>query len=348
MTRHGQRVITMKPLVSILICAYNAEKTIAETLESALAQTWERIEIIVADDGSTDRTAEIVRQFKGVTLVSAEHGGCSAAANTAFRNSKGDYIQYLDSDDLLAADKIERQLKALQKSGNPRLLASSPWAFFYHRTRAARFVHNSLCQDLSPVEWLSRKMNEGIFMANATWLAGRDLIQKAGPWNTSLFYDQDGEFFCRVLLASEGVCFVPGTGMYYRRTGSNSVSFIGNSDRKKESLLVSMKLHIKYLLSLEDSPRTQATCVKYLQNWFDIFYVTRPDLAAELESLASSHGGRLTPPKLPWKYRWIHQLWGWQAATTVRTNYNRFKTDALRAWDNALFRLEQRSKLAGS
>src|SRR5580658_9400417 len=123
----------MQPLVSILICAFNAEKTIAETLESAMAQTWPNTEIIVVNDGSNDRTADIVRQFKAVTLVSLEHEGFSAAQNHAFRHSQGDYIQYLDADDLLAPDKIERQLAALQKRNNPRLLASSPWAHFYHR-----------------------------------------------------------------------------------------------------------------------------------------------------------------------------------------------------------------------
>ena len=63
----------MRALVSILITAYNAEDTIAYTLESAIAQTWQRKEIIVIDDGSTDRTAEVVRQFKNVKLVSTEN-----------------------------------------------------------------------------------------------------------------------------------------------------------------------------------------------------------------------------------------------------------------------------------
>ena len=151
----------MQPLVSILICAYNAEKTIADTLQSAIAQTWQRKEIIVVDDGSTDRTAEVVRRFKGVTLVSTENQGFSAAQNHAFELSHGDYIQYLDADDLLAPDKIERQLGALREGDSRRILLSSPWAPFYYRTRNARFVHNSLCQDLSPVEWLLRKMSEG-------------------------------------------------------------------------------------------------------------------------------------------------------------------------------------------
>src|SRR5213080_5558798 len=140
----------MKPLVSILITAYNAEKTIGYTLESALRQTWQRKEIIVVDDGSTDRTAEVVRQFKDVKLVSTENQGLSGAQNNAFPLSQGDYIQYLDADDLLGPDKIERQLAALRECDSRRILLSSPWALFYFRIRHARFVRNSLCKTFLP------------------------------------------------------------------------------------------------------------------------------------------------------------------------------------------------------
>jgi len=106
----------LKPLVSIVITAYNAEETIAYTLDSAIAQTWQRKEIILVDDGSTDRTAEVARQFKRVKLVSTENYGLSGAQNNAFPLTQGDYIQYLDADDLLAPDKIERQLAALREA----------------------------------------------------------------------------------------------------------------------------------------------------------------------------------------------------------------------------------------
>ena len=171
----------MRPLVSILITAYNAENTIAYTLQSAIAQTWQRKEIIVVDDGSTDRTAEVVRQFKDIKLVSTENQGLSGAQNNAFPLSQGDYIQYLDADDLLAPDKIERQLAALGSFDSRRILLSSPWAPFYYRICHARFVRSSLWQDLSPVDWLLRAMRENIFMHNATWLVSRQLANAAGP-----------------------------------------------------------------------------------------------------------------------------------------------------------------------
>src|SRR5579862_1211131 len=126
----------MNPLVSILIPAYNAEEWIVDTLQSALAQSWARKEIIVVDDGSRDRTAEVARRFasKEVTVVSIQNQGAAAARNHAMRLAQGDYIQWLDADDLLAPDKIKCQLAGLRESDSNRVLLSGPWAHFYYRT----------------------------------------------------------------------------------------------------------------------------------------------------------------------------------------------------------------------
>jgi glycosyltransferase involved in cell wall biosynthesis len=332
----------MKPLVSILIPAYNAEKWIAYTLQSALAQTWPRKEIIVVNDGSTDRTPEIVQRFasKGVIMCSTENRGLSAAQNQAFQLSRGDYIQWLDADDLLAPDKIESQLAALRESDGKRILLSSPWAPFYYRTRHAKFVRNSLCQDLLPVEWLLRKLSENLHMQNATWLVSRELTEAAGPWDTRLHYDQDGEYFARVLLASEGTRFVPGTGIFYRASPSNRISYIGNSDKKKDSMLLSMKLHIQYIRSLEDSERVRRACLTYMQNWYETFYPERKDSIAELQALAAELHGRLEEPRLRWKYAWIRPLFGWETAKSVQNALQTFKAGCLRHCDKAIFKLQ--------
>ena len=335
----------MNPLVSILIPAYNAEQWISYTLESAIAQTWPRKEIIVANDGSTDRTAEVARRFasKGVRVVTTGNEGLSGAVNNAYRHSQGDYLQYLDSDDLLAPDKIEKQLSALRSSDSKRTLLSSPMASFYYRNRRARFIQNSLCQDLSPVEWLLRKMGQNLHMQNATWLVSRELAESAGPlWDTDLHYDQDGEYFTRVLVASEGVRFVPGTGIYYRSVGTNRVSYIGNSDKKKEGLLRSMRLHIKYLRSLEDSDRVRKACLAYMQNWCQYFYPERPDLFAELQALAEQLHGHLETPRLRPKYAWMKPIFGWKAAKWAQTTFPQFKESWARRWDEVLFKIESR------
>src|ERR1700730_823059 len=258
----------MKPLVSILIPAYNAETWIADTIKSAIGQSWPRKEIIIVDDGSTDQTLAIARQFasKEVVVVSQNNQGAAATRNHALSVSQGDFIQWLDADDLLSPNKVTKQLEALGENRNLRTLLSSEWGYFAYRTDRAQFLPTSLWSDLVPVEWLLRKMGENQHMQTATWLVSRELTEAAGSWDVRLLSDDDGEYFCRVLLASEGVRFVSGAKVFYRVTPSSRLSYVGMSDRKKEALLVSMQLHIKYIRSLEESDRVRAVCMTYMQN----------------------------------------------------------------------------------
>src|SRR5271154_6229824 len=111
-------------------------------------------------------------------------------------------------------------------------------------------------------------MGENLHMQTATWLTSRELFEAAGSWDTRLLSDDDGEYFCRVLLASEGTRFVPEAKVLYRITPSSRLSYIGTSDAKRAALLTSMKLHVQYLRSLEDSDRVRMACTKYLQTWY--------------------------------------------------------------------------------
>jgi glycosyltransferase involved in cell wall biosynthesis len=332
----------MKPLVSILIPAYNAESWISDTIQSAINQTWSRKEIIIVDDGSRDRTGDVARRFasKDVAVISTRNEGASAARNHALRLAQGDYIQWLDADDLLSMDKIERQLAVLGEHNDARILLSCPWAYFNYRKQQARFIPNSLWGNLSPVEWLLRKMGENLHMQTATWLTSRELTEDAGAWNTQLLSDDDGEYFCRVLLASSGTYFVPEAKVFYRITPSSRLSFIGNSDKKKDSQLISMRLHVQYLLSLEDSERTRKACVRYLQTWYDIFCPERADIVKELKDLAAELGGELQQPKLRWKYAWMKPLFGWKTAKSAQNMLPQLKATCIRQLDKAMYRLQ--------
>jgi len=339
----------LKPLVSILIPAYNAQEWIADTLRSAIAQTWERKEIIVVDDGSTDRTLAVARRFEsdGVRVVAQDNQGAAAARNKAFSLSQGDYIQWLDADDLLAPDKIERQLAALREVDSKRILLSSGWAYFNYRTDRARFVPTSLWQDLSPVEWLLRKMGENLHMQPATWLTSRELADTAGPFNTQINFDDDGEYFCRVLLACECTRFVEDARVFYRVSSPKRLSYIGNSDKKKDSLHLSMKLHIQYLRSLENSERVRKACLAYLQTWYPIFYPERPDIVAELQRVATQLQGQLEEPRLSWKYAWMKPVFGWKVAKWAQMTVPQLKTSCISRCAKVVYNLK-RNRVPGS
>jgi PST family polysaccharide transporter len=330
------------PLVSILIPAYNAEEWIGDAIRSAMAQTWERKEIIVVDDGSTDRTVEIARQFESGSFRVVRQGnqGASAARNKAFSLSRGDYIQWLDADDLLAPDKIARQMAALDDGAGSRTLLSSSWGHFMYRPYRARFTPTGLWCDLTPVEWLLRKMGQNLYMQTATWLVSRELSEAAGPWDVRLLGDDDGEYFCRVLLASNGVRFVQDARVYYRAFGFDSLSYIGRSYKKIEAHWLSMRLHIGYLRSLEDSARVHAACLQYLRTCLIYFFPERHDIVEQAEQIAMELGEQLGVPSLSWKYSWIEKIFGWDLAKSVQRSARKIRWSLEKRLDKTLFRIE--------
>lgn len=332
----------MEPLVSILIPSHNSEEWIADTINSALAQTWSRKEIIVVDDGSTDGTLAIARQFvaRNVQVISQDNRGAAGARNIAFAACQGDYIQWLDADDLLEPDKVERQARRIAE-GSSRTLLSGAWAYFRYRTSQAQFTPTRLWADLSPADWLVIKMGDNLHMQTDNWLVSRELTAAAGPWNESLWRDNDGEYFSRVILASDGVRFVPEARSYYRKVGSSSVSYIGRSNRKIESMFLSMTLHMQYLRSLEDSARTRDACCRYISTWLHEFYPDRTDLGEQLQHLARELGGRVDPPRLSWKYNWLIGLFGWNVARHAQLLGPRLRSALLSSWDQAMFRIQR-------
>ena len=332
----------MKRLVSILMPAFNAQEWIGAAVQSALSQTWPRKEIIVVDDGSTDQTLTIARRFEreGVCVVKQENQGAAAARNKAWSLSQGDYIQWLDSDDILAADKIASQMRVVDQVQSPYTLLSSAWGRFLHRYYRAEFTPTALWCDLSPVEWLLRKIGQNLYMQTATWLVSRELTEVAGPWDTRLLADDDCEYFCRVLLKSDGIRFVPEGKVYYRASGPSSLSYIGRSNRKLEAQWLSINLHIGYLRSLEDSERVRAACVRFLQNWLIYFYPERLDIVRQADRMARELGGQLELPQLSWRYSWIKAVFGCGRAKHVRLLLANTRWSLESLWDKGLLQIE--------
>jgi len=332
----------MKPLISILVPAYNSERWIGDTLRSAIAQTWERKEIIVVDDGSSDLTPDIARRFaaKGVSVITQKNQGAAAARNKAYAVSQGEFIQWLDADDLLSPDKLARQMAVAERIGGKSTLLSCQWGRFLYRYKRTQFVPTPLWCNLSPAEWLWRKMGQNLHMQTATWLVSRQLTEAAGPWDTQLAVDDDGEYFCRVLLNSDEVRFVPEARVYYRASGAASLSYIGASHGKQDSQWRSMQLHIGYLRSLEDTERVHAACVRYIQNWLPFFYPGRPDLIGEMQNAAQDLGGTLQTPCLSWKYSWVESMFGERHGRQAQILLPRLKWSVLRFSDRVLSALE--------
>jgi glycosyltransferase involved in cell wall biosynthesis len=303
----------MSELVSILIPAYNAERWLADTIRSALGQTWSKTEVIVVDDGSQDGTLAVARAFESgsVKVVSQPNSGAPAARNKALELAQGGYIQWLDADDLLAPGKVAAQMRVAEEVADRRLLLSGAFGTFYHETSRAKFVKTSLWRDVTPLEYFLVRFCENTCFQTDAWLVSRELTEAAGPWTDFHSPDDDGEYFCRVVMKSTGVRFVEEARSYYRVGNSGS---LGNrrSHRATAALFTSKAKCIRYLLELENTPRTRDACLHLLHEW-TFHFRTYDDILAEAEALANELGGSLTLRPLPWKYLPIQWVFGYDA-----------------------------------
>jgi len=207
--------------ISVVIPCYNAEPWIGEALASVESQGIEDLEVIVVDDGSTDGSCDLVRQkFPRVRLISAPHRGPSAARNLGTRLAAGEFIQYLDADDLLAEGKLRRQVDALEASGAD--VAYGDWQ---------RLVEG-LDGKYQPGEVVARQIAGPAEIALftdfwcplAAYLFRRRIIEKVGGFNERLLVIQDARFVLDCALYGARFVYTPGVVAAYRVHSTGSVS----------------------------------------------------------------------------------------------------------------------------
>jgi glycosyltransferase involved in cell wall biosynthesis len=210
------------PKVSIIIPCYNALPYIKETLESVLRQTYKNIELIIVDDGSTDGSFEFLNSLKLPNLILKKNkskGACSAR-NYGLEFATGDYIQFLDADDLLSNNKIEEQVKLIANKAHCIAICST--SHFYNDFRDGKVVDKEFMMSTNePTQFLLKLFGgNGInhsMVSQHAYLTPRSIIEKIDGWNEQLLKDQDGEFFTRVVMASKGIYYSPTVYAYYRK-----------------------------------------------------------------------------------------------------------------------------------
>lgn len=185
------------PLVSVIIPAYNAEKYLAETLESVLAQTLQEIEVIVVDDGSRDGTARIAQGFPRVRYVHQANGGVSSARNHAAALSTGEFLAFLDSDDIWHPDKLRQQVEAF------RLHPDS--AFSRTEFTCDPVSWESLpaqLPDSTPRHSIIPELSTSFlapYFTTSTVMVRRTAYEEANGFDASLRIAEDVDFYLRVL-----------------------------------------------------------------------------------------------------------------------------------------------------
>ncbi len=205
---------------SIIIPAYNSAKTIERTLASVFVQDYPNLEIIVVNDGSTDNTEQVLKKYADkINYYYQTNAGVSIARNLGFEKSTGDYIQYLDADDLLAEGKISKQIQAIEESEAD--VAYGDWMRFTEND----FVYKEL-------EMVEREMalRPEIELITDFWtplaalLYTRTIANKIGGWNTALPVIQDARYALDAAIHQAKFIYTPGVMGYYRVHETGSLS----------------------------------------------------------------------------------------------------------------------------
>jgi glycosyltransferase involved in cell wall biosynthesis len=194
--------------VSVVIPAYNYARFLGETIQSVLDQTFRDFELIVVDDGSTDNTMEVVSSFKDnrIQYIYQENGGLSSARNTGIKASKGEYIAFLDSDDIWLPENLELKVKLLDSHPDAGLVCSDAY-FFDNNTGAnlGRSWHDPKRSHhrFDPVRATRQPLMEilrwGFFIGPCATIVRRQVFIAVGYFDESISPHEDWDLFVRIV-----------------------------------------------------------------------------------------------------------------------------------------------------
>jgi glycosyltransferase involved in cell wall biosynthesis len=208
------------PTISIIIPVYNGKATILETIASVQQQTFSDIEIIVINDGSTDSTLELLKsiQDERLKIFSYENGGLPVARNRGISHATGEFIAFLDADDMWTPDKLELQLAALQQ--HPEAGVAYSWTYFkydeeeYSYADESSFFEGDVYADLLVRNFLHNGSNP---------LIRRQAIESVGFFDPTLKSCEDWEFYLRLAVNWDFV-LVRKAQIIYRQSSSSMTS----------------------------------------------------------------------------------------------------------------------------
>jgi glycosyltransferase involved in cell wall biosynthesis len=212
----------MAKLVSILISSFNSEKYIKEAVDSALAQTYPNLEVVVIDAASTDRTPEIMKTYSDPRVRFLEHGyePIVKTRNELIKAAKGDYLTFLDSDDIYLPDRVAREADFLEKNAEYGAVYCDLRYFFDgHPEKLYRHQYYFPSGDLLS-ELLPR-----MFITNTTFMFRRSILEKVPGYDESLGLVEDWDFFLKLSHAGVRIAFLPEDLVRYRLRWDSHTNF---------------------------------------------------------------------------------------------------------------------------
>lgn len=306
------------PLVSVVIPLHNGAGSIEATLRSVLSQHYSYLEVLVVENCSTDHGVDIVRSITDhrVVLLEIPEANAALARNHGYSHSKGEYIMFLDADDLISPNKIALQVALLQ-SNQGEYVASCGWAKFWHNPKEARPVPQKVWTVVNPLEWCCTAFLGGGMMVTGCWLIPRSVIDKAGLWDPRFSLHDDGEFVCRVLMASEGNLFTEEALLFYRQ----SEGTLSRQNRSRKAAESAMGVYTSYrdnLLACNDTLETRWALAHNYANFLYLYHPLFPDLLIQAKKAILELGISKPPIVGGRKFRQMAHITGLYRALTLR------------------------------
>lgn len=201
----------MKDLISVIIPAFNQGHFLAEAVNSALTQTYEEVEVIIVDDGSTDNTAQIAQSFsdKRVHYVFKENGGLSSARNEGIRHANGDFLSFLDSDDCFLPEKLELLLTEMENDPELGLVAGQAIPVDEQGNPVGKLFDSPLPEDPKQL-LLGNPLHVGSILLRRIWQ------ERVGFFDETLRSYEDWDLWLRLALAGCKMKYVPIAVSLYR------------------------------------------------------------------------------------------------------------------------------------
>jgi glycosyltransferase involved in cell wall biosynthesis len=258
---------------------------------------------------------------KRIKSFNQENKGQSAAANTAFCHSNGIFIKFMDADDLISADFIGNQVKAI--CNEPDAIAFSAWGRFYNGDlNTFKLIKPLSDKTMHPAEWLIESMTgQEIMMQCARWLIPRTILNRSGLWNEELSVINDFEFFIRVLLCARQLIYNADDILYYRSglpaslSGRKTVQSIA-------SAFNSIDWGTQHLLNYENSARVKKIAADSFQRLTYKFYPLHPDYIKKAEIKIKDLGGSDIPFPAGGLTKLAASLFGWKLTKLLKNRFN--------------------------
>jgi glycosyltransferase involved in cell wall biosynthesis len=203
------RPLTKPNLISVVIPVYNGEAYLAEALESVFAQTYSSIEVVVVDDGSADRTAEVARSFSDVLYVHQANQGNSVARNTGLDHCSGAFLSSLDADDHWPTTKCVIQMQYLQEHPQTGCVIGRMRNFLVDGMEKPGWIPDAMMQD----DWVALSLG--------AMLAHRWVFEQVGNFNPIYWHGNDLDWFIRLKEAGIPIGIMPEVFLHRRIHGSN-------------------------------------------------------------------------------------------------------------------------------